>query len=220
MRVLLVEDDTQLRELTAKGLRHASFAVDAASDGAEALHKTEAIDYDVVVLDRDLPEVHGDDVCARLAERDPRPRIIMLTAFTEIADRVDGLSLGADDYLPKPFAMSELVARVTALARRTPSASPPVLAAQDLTVNTGSRTVTRRGGDAIALTPKEYGVLVELLRAAPNVVSAELLLERVWDENADPFTNAVRVTMANLRRKLGHPELITTKVGAGYSIEC
>ena len=220
MRVLIVEDDATLRDLTGRGLAAVGFAVDHAANGREALEKADLVVYDVVVLDRDLPEIHGDDVCRQLVQEDPRPQIVMLTAFDDIGDRVDGLDLGADDYVTKPFAMEELQARVRAAARRrTSRPTPPLLAVGDLTVDTSARRVTR-AGQVIELRPKEFGVLETLLVAAPAIVSAEELLDRVWDENADPFTSAVRVTMANLRKKLGEPDPIVTHTGVGYAIAC
>src|SRR4051794_6222794 len=208
MRVLLVEDEQPLAGYIAVGLRRQGFAVDVAPDGQAALDKGEVHPYDVVVLDRDLPVVHGDTVCRRLAERGAS-RILMLTASGTVADRVDGLDLGADDYLGKPFAFSELVARVRALSRRTAPALPPVLRVADVTLDPSRRTV-ERGGRLLHLTPKEFGVLERLLAADGGVVSAETLLDKVWDENADPFTNAVRITIGTLRRKLGDPGLIET----------
>jgi DNA-binding response OmpR family regulator len=173
--------------------------------------------YDVVVLDRDLPGVHGDEICRRMVEAGVGARILMLTASTAVDDRVGGLHLGADDYLGKPFAFSELVARVRALARRPAAGRPPVLRRHDVVLDVASSEVTR-GDRSLSLTRKELGVLEVLLTADGAVVSSEELLERVWDEHADPFTNTVRVTMANLRRKLGEPPLITTIIRQGYRI--
>jgi DNA-binding response OmpR family regulator len=215
MRILLVEDETELADVVQRGLSAAGLAVDRADDGGEALDKVELTPYDVIVLDRDLPVVHGDDVCRRLAGG--RARILMLTAAGEVSDRVDGLSLGADDYLSKPFAMTELVARVLALGRRVAQATPPVLTAGDVVVDSARRTATRSDVD-LRLTRKEFGVLEALLSANGAVVSAEQLLERVWDEHADPFTNAIRITMVTLRRKLGEPPIIETVTGAGYRV--
>jgi DNA-binding response OmpR family regulator len=192
-------------------------AVDVAYDGADGHEKALVTRYDVVVLDRDLPGVHGDEICADLVASGVLTRVLMLTASGSVADRVDGLQLGADDYLPKPFAFEELVARVQALGRRATPPAPPVLAAADLTLDPARRTVTR-GGRPLDLTRKEFGLLEELLRARGAVVSSEELLERVWDANADPFTTTVRVTMMTLRKKLGDPPLIETVVGAGYRI--
>jgi DNA-binding response OmpR family regulator len=213
MRILVAEDHTMLADRIAQGLRDAGMAVDAVYDGAAALDAARQADYDVIVLDRDLPAVHGDQVCRTLAGSGG-PRIIMLTAAAHVDERVDGLELGADDYLGKPFAFHELVARVRALARRAPSA-PPVIRRGDLTVDL-ARHRARRGVRALSLTRKEFGMLEMLLTADGAVVSAEELLEHVWDVNADPFSNIVSVTMARLRRKLGEPPLIQTVVGKGY----
>jgi DNA-binding response OmpR family regulator len=191
--------------------------VDIALDGQTALDKLDLTPYDVVVLDRDLPVVHGDTVCRRLAERGTS-RILMLTASGAVEDRVAGLTLGADDYLGKPFAFTELIARVRALARRTGSARPPVLRAADLLLDP-ARRAAERGGRLLHLTPKEFGVLEQLLAAGGAVVSAETLLEKVWDEHADPFTNAVRITVGTLRRKLGEPPVVQTVTSAGYRIQ-
>jgi DNA-binding response OmpR family regulator len=214
MRVLVVEDHTTLADFVAKGLRAAGMAVDVVNDGAAALAHSGHTAYDVIVLDRDLPVIHGDQVCRSLAGGGPR--ILMLTAATEVHDRVDGLELGADDYLSKPFAFEELVARVRALGRRAPSA-PPVVRRGDLSVDR-ARHRASRGTNPLSLTRKEFGVLEMLVAADGGVVSAEELLEHVWDANTDPFTNAVSVTMARLRRKLGDPPLIETVVGKGYRI--
>jgi DNA-binding response OmpR family regulator len=217
MRVLVAEDEEHLASTIARGLRREGFAVDVALDGGQALEKSFINSYDVVVLDRDLPAVHGDEVCTSLIATRPETRIIMLTAAGDIGDRVEGLALGADDYLPKPFAFQELVARIRALSRRGGPPRPPVLSAADVTLDPARRTVTR-AGRPITLAPKEFGVLQTLLEAAGAVVSAEDLLERVWDEHADPFTNTVRVTIMTLRRKLGEPDIIETLVGSGYRI--
>ncbi|MFI6906050.1 response regulator transcription factor [Nonomuraea sp. NPDC050394] len=216
MRVLLAEDERPLAKYIAAGLRKHGFAVDVAYDGRAALDKCAATPYDVVVLDRDLPLVHGDAVCRKLAGQG-RARILMLTASAEVADRVDGLVLGADDYLGKPFAFSELIARVGALVRRSSPARPPVLRAADVVLDPARRSA-ERAGRSLALTPKEFGVLELLLTAGGDVVSAETLLDKVWDEHADPFTNAVRITVGTLRRKLGDPPLVETVTGAGYRI--
>lgn len=216
MRVLLVEDEQPLAGYIEVGLRKHGFAVDVAFDGRSALDKCELVAYDVVVLDRDLPIVHGDAVCRHLARRGG-PRVLMLTASDAVEDRVDGLTLGADDYLGKPFAFAELVARILALARRSTPARPPVLRAADTVLDPARRTA-ERAGRMLALTPKEFGVLEQLLTAGGDVVSAETLLDKVWDEHADPFTNAVRITVGTLRRKLGDPPLIDTVTGAGYRI--
>ncbi|GAA1543189.1 response regulator transcription factor [Dactylosporangium maewongense] len=216
MRVLLIEDEALLAEQVADGLRDHGMAVDVAGDGLDGLHKAGANRYDVVVLDRDLPLLHGDQVCTALAAGGSDARVLMLTAAGEAADRVAGLILGADDYLPKPFVFDELVLRIRALARRANNA-PRVLQRADLTFDTGRRVVTR-GGRIIPLTTKELAVLEILMSAAGAVVSAEDLLERAWDEHADPFTATVRVTVARLRKKLGDPPLIETLVGAGYRL--
>jgi DNA-binding response OmpR family regulator len=216
MRVLLVEDEQPLAKYVAAGLRKHGFVVDVALDGRAALDKCTVTPYDVVVLDRDLPVVHGDTVCRELAEHG-QARILMLTASGTVEDRVEGLTLGADDYLGKPFAFSELVARVRALARRSAPARPPVLRVGDVVLDPARRTV-ERAGRLLHLTPKEFGVLEQLLSAGGDVVSAEVLLDKVWDEHADPFTNAVRITVGTLRRKLGDPPLIDTVTGAGYRV--
>ena len=212
MRVLVAEDHAVLAGRIAQGLRQAGMAVDAVHDGAAALEAAAQTAYDVIVLDRDLPAAHGDRVCREVAGSGPR--ILMLTAAAGVDDRVDGLELGADDYLGKPFAFAELVARVRALARRAPSA-PPVLRRGDLTVDR-ARHRAGRGARQLSLTRKEFGILEMLLAADGTLVSAEELLEHVWDANADPFSNIVSVTMARLRRKLGDPPLIETVVGKGY----
>ena len=214
MRVLVVEDHAALAERVAQGLRQAGMAVDTVHDGAAALDAVVGTAYDVVVLDRDLPLVHGDRVCRELAGTGPR--VLMLTAAGDVEDRVDGLELGADDYLGKPFHFPELVARVRALSRRVPSA-PPVLQRGDLSVDR-ARHRARRGSRPLSLTRKEFGILEMLLAADGAVVSAEELLEHVWDANADPFSNTVSVTMARLRRKLGDPAIIETVVGKGYRV--
>jgi DNA-binding response OmpR family regulator len=217
MRVLVVEDEQVLARAVARGLRRQGMAVDLALDGAEALEKATVNHYDVIVLDRDLPEVHGDQVCRTLVAQGGPGRILMLTAAGTVADRVEGLDLGADDYLGKPFAFSELIARLRALGRRSGQPTPPVLARGDLVLDPARREA-QRGGHFLPLTRKELGVLEVLLAADGAVVSAEELLERVWDEHADPFTNTVRVTVGNLRRKLGPPPLIETVIGAGYRL--
>ena len=216
MRVLVAEDHVELAQDIADGLRDRGIATDLAYDGAAALQKGLVYGYDVIVLDRDLPAVHGDLVCARLRDGGADARILMLTAAATIRDRVTGLNLGADDYLPKPFAFEELVARVHALARRAP-AGPTVLTRGDLELDRARRQASRAGRE-LSLTRKELGVLEVLLAAGGGVVSAEQLLERVWDENADPFTRTVVVTLTRLRRKLGEPEVIETVVGAGYRL--
>jgi DNA-binding response OmpR family regulator len=217
MRVLVIEDDRELAEAIGIGLRREQLAVDVALDGQDGLERALVTGYDVVVLDRDLPGLHGDDVCAGLVAAQCRSRVIMLTAAATIEDRVDGLGLGADDYLPKPFAFAELVARIRALLRRAQPGLPPVLASGDLRLDPSRRQVTR-GGRPLDLGPKEFGVLELLLSAQGRVVSAEEMLERVWDEMADPFTTAVKVTMSRLRRKLGDPPVIETVAQAGYRI--
>lgn len=217
MRVLIAEDEPRVADGVARGLRREGLAVDVARDGATALGKARVFEYDVVVLDRDLPEMHGDDVCRTLGDEQPDTKVLMLTASGSVADRVDGLALGADDYLPKPFAFEELVARVRALGRRSGSARPAVLRSGDVELDPARRTATRAGRD-LELTPKEFGVLEALLAADGAVLSPEDLLVRVWDENADPFTNTVRMTVMTLRRKLGDPPVVHTVVGAGYRV--
>jgi DNA-binding response OmpR family regulator len=217
MRVLVIEDDAELADAIAVGLRRELLAVDLSPDGTAGLQQALLTGYDVVVLDRDLPGVHGDTVCAELIAAGCRSRIIMLTAAGTIDDRVGGLSLGADDYLAKPFAFAELVARVRALIRRAQPAMPPVLVSGDVSVDPGRRTV-RRGDSLVDLGPKEFGVLELLVAAHGRVVSAEELLERVWDDMADPFSSSVKVTMSRLRRKLGEPQLIETVAQAGYRV--
>jgi DNA-binding response OmpR family regulator len=217
MRILIVEDHRELAETLASGLRREGMAVDVAFDGTGGLERTGLNRYDVVVLDRDLPGVHGDDVCRALVASRYSARLLMLTAAATIEDRVNGLSTGADDYLPKPFAFAELVARVRALARRSQPAIPPVLTHGDLRLDP-ARRVTLRAGRRLDLSPKEFAVLELLLAAGGRVVSAEELLERAWDEAADPFTHTVKVTVGRLRRKLGHPPLIETVAQAGYRI--
>jgi len=214
MRILVVEDHVELAETVADVLRSEGMAVDVATDGQAALAHAGIYPYDVIVLDRDLPGVHGDDVCRHLVAGGSRSRVLMLTAAGRVEDRVDGLELGADDYLGKPFAFAELVARVRALSRRVPSA-PPIMRRGDLTVDRARHRVTR-GSRPVSLTRKEFGVLEMLLAADGAVVSAEQLLEHVWDASIDPFSNIVSVTLARLRRKLGDPPLIETVVGKGY----
>jgi DNA-binding response OmpR family regulator len=217
MRVLLVEDHAELADTVATGLRREGMAVDVALDGNDALAHIALTDYDVFVLDRDLPGVHGDQVCRSLVAEGREGRILMLTAAGSIEDRVDGLGLGADDYLPKPFAFAELVARVRALGRRSGMQLPPVLVHGDLRVDPANRLASR-DGQRLALSPKEFAVLEYLLGAGGRVVSAEELLKRVWDENADPFTSTVKVTIRRLRTKLGEPQPIETVTNAGYRI--
>jgi DNA-binding response OmpR family regulator len=216
LRVLVVEDQVDLADDIGEGLRDRGFGADVAYDGAAGIEKAMLYEYDVVVLDRDLPHVHGDAVCAALVASQRSARILMLTAATLVDQRVHGLNLGADDYLTKPFAFEELVARVQALARRAPS-TPPVVRRGDLVVDRARRSVSR-GGRAISLTRKELGLLEELLIVDGAVVSAEELLERVWDEHADPFSRTVTVTIGRLRAKLGQPDPIETVVGSGYRL--
>jgi DNA-binding response OmpR family regulator len=217
MRVLVIEDDRELAEAIALGLRRAQMAVDVALDGRSGLDRVLLNDYDVIVLDRDLPELHGDEVCARIVAQGGRSRVLMLTAAGTIDERVDGLGRGADDYLPKPFAFAELLARIQALFRRAQRALPPIIVCGDLRLDSGGHRVWR-GDRQLELGPKEFGILEQLLVAEGRVVSAEELLERVWDEAADPFTTAVKVTISRLRRKLGDPPLIETVPQAGYRI--
>jgi DNA-binding response OmpR family regulator len=216
VRVLVVEDHAELANDIADGLRDRGIASDVAYDGARALEKGLVYRYDVIILDRDVPKVHGDAVCVALANAGSQARVLMLTASASIGDRVAGLNLGADDYLPKPFAFEELVARVNALARRSP-ATPPLLVRGDLVLDRARRRAIRDGRE-LSLTRKELSVLEVLLSADGAVVSAEDLLERVWDENADPFTRTVTVTLGRLRRKLGDPDPVETVIGAGYRI--
>ncbi|MBB6349041.1 response regulator transcription factor [Nonomuraea muscovyensis] len=217
MRVLVVEDERMLADAIAEWLREETHAVDTAHDGAAALERIGVNDYDVVVLDRDLPVVHGDEVCRELVASDSTARVLMLTAAAEIGDRVAGLSLGADDYLAKPFAFAELAARVLALGRRARPAAPPVLRRAGITLDPARREVFR-DGRYVPLSKKEFAVLTELLRAEGAVVPAETLLEKAWDENADPFTGVVRLTILKLRRKLGEPAVVETVPGVGYRI--
>ncbi|MGI5237816.1 response regulator transcription factor [Dactylosporangium sp. CA-139066] len=217
MRVLVVEDHRTLNALIASGLRREAMAVDAALDGHAALAQVAATRYDVVVLDRDLPGVHGDEVCRRIVAGGAGPRVLMLTAAGTVRDRVEGLGLGADDYLPKPFDFAELVARVRALGRRSTPALPPVLDNGDLTVDP-NRRVAMRAGRRLELSPKEFAVLEYLLAAAGRVVPAEELLERVWDDATDPFTTTVKTTIGRLRAKLGGPAAIHTVREGGYRI--
>jgi DNA-binding response OmpR family regulator len=218
LRVLVVEDERLLADTIAEGLRRLSMAVDVCYDGGEALERVGVHDYDVVVLDRDLPVVHGDDVCRAILKSEGEARVLMLTAAADIDDRVAGLGLGADDYLTKPFAFAELVARIQALSRRARPALPPVLARGGVVLDV-PRHQAARDGRFLPLSPKEFAVLEVLMRAEGTVVSAEDLLEKAWDEHADPFTNAVRVAVMTLRRKLGQPALIETVPGAGYRFD-
>jgi DNA-binding response OmpR family regulator len=217
MRVLIVEDHRELAATIAVGLRREGMAVDLAFDGQEALRRTSREPYDVVVLDRDLPKLHGDQVCRTLVERGATARVLMLTASGTIDDRVDGLGLGADDYLPKPFAFAELVARIRALARRSQPALPPVLASGDIRLDTARRFASR-GGRRLELSAKELAVLELLLAADGAPVSTSMLLRRAWDEYASSHSNVVKVTIARLRRKLGEPPAIETVPHIGYRI--
>ena len=217
MRVLVVEDHEILATAIGTGLRREGMAVNLALDGAAALEHLAVTRYDVVVLDRDLPAVHGDDVCRQIVASRPGSRVLMLTAASTIRDRVDGLGLGADDYLPKPFDFAELVARVRALGRRSAAALPPVLECGELTLDPGRRAAFR-AGRRLELSPKEFAVLECLLASAGRVVSAEELLERAWDEAADPFTTTVKTTIRRLRAKLGDPPVIHTVREGGYRI--
>jgi DNA-binding response OmpR family regulator len=217
MRVLLVEDHAKLAMALASGLRQAGMAVDVVFDGNDALEHLAVTGYDVVVLDRDIPGVHGDDVCQAIAVGGSPSRVLMLTAAGAVGDRVEGLGIGADDYLPKPCDFSELVARIRALARRPGTSLPPVLVRGDISLDPSHRVVTR-AGRRLPLNPKEFAVLELLLAAQGAVVSAEEILERVWDEAADPFSQAVRTTMSRLRAKLGDPPVIETVPKAGYRI--
>jgi DNA-binding response OmpR family regulator len=217
MRVLVVEDARSLADVVVEGLRDQGMAVDAAYDGLEAVAKLDTNAYDVVVLDRDLPGIHGDTICQMITERDDRVMVLMLTAAGSPGDRVSGLSLGADDYLAKPFHFPELVLRIRALARRQPSARARTLRAAGIELDPLRRTVTRDGRH-LHLSVKEFAVLEALLRASPAFVSTEDLLEQAWDEHADPFTNTVTVTIGRLRRKLGAPPVITTTPTVGYRI--
>jgi DNA-binding response OmpR family regulator len=216
VRILVVEDHVALADRIAEGLRDAGFAVDVVYDGAAALQSATSADYDVVVLDRDLPAVHGDQVCRQLVRDGSRTRILMLTAAADVEDRVDGLELGADDYLGKPFAFHELIARIHALGRRG-RGSPVIVHRSDLVVDR-ARHRASRAGIPLTLTRKEFGVLDCLAGADGAAVSAEELLEHVWDAHADPFSNTVAVTLARLRRKLGDPPLIETVIGVGYRL--
>jgi DNA-binding response OmpR family regulator len=217
VRVLVVEDEPLLADAVAEWLRGDAHAVDVVNDGGAALERLGVNDYDVVVLDRDLPVVLGDDVCRALVESESTARVLMLTAATDIDDRVAGLALGADDYLPKPFAFPELAARVVALGRRSRPAAPPILQRAGIRLDPHHREVYR-DGRYVPLSRKEFAVLAELLRADGAAVSAEHLLEKAWDEHADPFTNAVRITIFKLRRKLGEPPVLLTEPGVGYRI--
>jgi DNA-binding response OmpR family regulator len=217
MRVLLVEDHAKLATTLARGLGREGMAVDVVFDGKDALMHVADTEYDVVVLDRDLPRVHGDDVCRAIVADRRRSRILMLTAARSVTDRVEGLGLGADDYLPKPFAFAELVARIRALGRRSSPSVPPLLTHGDLSLDPSQRVVTRRG-KPLSLTPKEFAVLERLLAAQGRVLTVGELLDGVWDEMADPFTKTVKVTISRLRAKLGNPPVIETVPPGGYRI--
>ncbi|MCX4831821.1 response regulator transcription factor [Streptomyces sp. NBC_00006] len=217
MRILVAEDERFLADLVVEGLHDEAMAVDVAYDGATALERLAVNDYDVLVLDRDLPRVHGDEICRTVAQLGSRVRILMLTASGAVHDRVTGLNLGADDYLAKPFAFDELVARVRALGRRAGPPLPPVLECGDISMDTARRQASR-DGRYLALSRKEYAVLEVLMRARGAVVSTEELLERAWDEYTDPFTTVVKVTMSKLRSKLGDPPVIVTVPGSGYRL--
>jgi DNA-binding response OmpR family regulator len=219
MRILVAEDSRPLADVLAEGLRDQGMAVDVAFDGLEVAAKLDVNAYHVVVLDRDLPGIHGDTLCQMITARDDRAMVLMLTAAGLPGERVSGLSLGADDYLTKPFHFPELVLRIRALARRQPVARAVVLRAAGIALDPLGRTVTR-DGRPVNLSVKEFGVLEALLRVNPGFASAEDLLEQVWDENADPFTNTVTVTIGRLRRKLGEPPAIVTTPGVGYRIAC
>jgi DNA-binding response OmpR family regulator len=216
MRVLIAEDERRLADAIARGLRREGMAVDLAPDGSDALLKARVIRYDVLMLDRELPGVHGDEVCRAVRGERPETGILMLTAGGAIEDLVEGLSLGADDYLAKPFRFAELVARIRALARHSVPRPPPVLRHGDLELDPACRRLTR-DVRSIELARREFAVL-ETLMAAQATVSAEELLERVWDEHTDPFTNVVRMTIMTLRRKLGEPQVVETVIGVGYRI--
>ncbi|HWD76663.1 MAG TPA: response regulator transcription factor [Solirubrobacteraceae bacterium] len=217
MRVLVVEDHQRLAAAVAEGLRREGMAVDVVYDGADALSHVAVHPYDVVVLDRDLPGIPGDDVCRSLVAQRAETRVLMLTAASTISDRVEGLGLGADDYLPKPFDFAELVARIRAVARRAAAPQPPTLASGDLALDP-SRRVAMRAGRRLTLSPKEFAVLEYLLAADGRVISAEELLARVWDEAANPFTSTVKTTIGRLRAKLGNPPVVETVREAGYRI--
>jgi DNA-binding response OmpR family regulator len=215
VRVLIAEDERRLADAIARGLRREGMAVDLAPDGTDALLKARVVRYDVLVLDRDLPGLHGDEVCAAIRGERPETGILMLTAAGTLEDVVEGLSLGADDYLPKPFRFAELVARIRALSRRATPSRPPLLSHGNLELDPARRTLSRGGRD-VELARKEFAVLETLMSAEGATVSAEQLLERVWDEQTDPFTNVVRMTIMTLRRKLGEPAVVETVIGVGY----
>ncbi|WP_229072784.1 response regulator transcription factor [Actinoplanes sp. DH11] len=217
MRVLVVEDDHALAEVLVEGLTDSGMAVDMTHDGSEALEKLELAPYDVMVLDRDLPGLHGDMLCLQITDRAERPMVLMLTAASAPGDRVSGLTVGADDYLAKPFHFPELILRVRALARRRPDVRPRTLRVAGIELDPARRTAAREGRD-LGLSVKEFAVLEELLQASPGFISTEQLLEKVWDEHADHFSNTVAVTIGRVRRKLGDPQPITTLPGVGYRI--
>jgi DNA-binding response OmpR family regulator len=217
MRVLIAEDERRLADTLADGLRTRGLAVDVAHDGEQALFKARVYPYDVIVLDRDMPRVHGDEVCRAVNAEQPRTKVLMLTAAVAEEELVDGLALGADDYMGKPFSFAELLARINALGRRSGEARPAVLRRGDIELDPAEHTVTRHG-QPVALSGKEFGVLETLMVADGATVSPEQLLERVWDEHADPFTNSVRMTIVTLRRKLGEPAAVQTVRGAGYRV--
>jgi DNA-binding response OmpR family regulator len=217
MRVLVAEDEPRVAAALVRGLRREGMAVDVAADGANALRKARATPYDVVVLDRDLPALHGDDVCRELTAERPATKVLMLTAARSTDSLVEGFALGADDYLPKPFRFAELVARLRALGRRRGEALPPVLRAGELELDPGRRAATR-AGVPLDLAPKEFAVLEALMAAGGRVVSPEALVEQVWDEQLDPLSNTLRMTVMTLRRKLGDPPLIETVRGSGYRL--
>jgi DNA-binding response OmpR family regulator len=217
MRVLIAEDEPRIAGAVARGLRREGMAVDIAGDGAAALYKARVVPYDVVVLDRDLPAMHGDDVCRALTTEQPQTKVLMLTAARSTDDLVAGLALGADDYLPKPFRFAELVARLRALARRAGAARPPVLEGGDVVLDPARREATR-AGRPLDLTPKEFAVLELLLSAQGDVVTPDELAEHAWDEQLDPLSNTVRMTIMTLRRKLGDPPLVETVRGSGYRV--
>jgi len=215
VRVLIAEDERRLADAIARGLRREGMAVDLAPDGTDALLKSRVVRYDVVILDRDLPGLDGDEVCRKVREERPETGILMLTAAGTLDDLVQGLALGADDYLPKPFRFAELVARIRALGRRSFPSRPPVLTHGDIELDPARRAVTRTGSEVV-LARKEFAVLEALMEAGGATVSAEQLLERVWDDQIDPFTNVVRMTIMTLRRKLGDPPVVETVIGVGY----
>jgi DNA-binding response OmpR family regulator len=217
VRVLIAEDERRLADTLADGLRTRGLAVDVAHDGEQALFKARVYPYDVIVLDRDMPRVHGDEVCRTVNAEQPHTKVLMLTAAVAEEELVDGLALGADDYMGKPFSFAELLARINALGRRSGEARPAVLRRGDIELDPAEHTVTR-DGKRVALSGKEFGVLETLMVADGATVSSEQLLERVWDEHADPFTNSVRMTMVTLRRKLGDPPVVHTVRGAGYRV--